>query len=50
MISRRDVLVLSAGALAAAKLPSVAVAQDAERHGISAFGDLAYPPDFKNFA
>ena len=52
MISRRDVLVVSAGALAAAKLPSGAFAQDApaERHGISAFGDLAYPPEFKHFA
>jgi microcin C transport system substrate-binding protein len=51
MISRRDVLVLSAGALAATKLPS-AFAQDAaaERHGMSAFGDLAYAPDFKQFA
>ena len=47
MINRRDVLVLSAGALAAAKLPSAALAQDAaERHGISAFGDLGYPADF----
>jgi microcin C transport system substrate-binding protein len=51
MISRRDVLVLSAGALAAAKLsPAFAQSESAERHGISAFGDLAYPPDFKNFA
>jgi len=50
MISRREVLVLSAGALATAKLSSVAAAQDAERHGISAFGDLAYGPDFKHFA
>lgn len=52
MISRRDVLVLSAAALAAAKLRSPALAQDApaERHGISAFGDLAYPPEFKHFA
>jgi microcin C transport system substrate-binding protein len=51
VISRRDVLVLSAGALAAARLPSTAFAQNAsgERHGISAFGDLAYPADFKNF-
>ena len=50
MINRRDVLVLSAGALAAAKLPSAALAQDAtERHGISAFGDLAYPADFPHF-
>jgi microcin C transport system substrate-binding protein len=50
MIRRRDMLVLSAAALASAKLPS-AFAQDtsAERHGISGFGDLAYPPDFKNF-
>jgi microcin C transport system substrate-binding protein len=52
MISRRDVLVLSAGALAVAKFPSPAFAQltFAERHGMSAFGDLALPPDFKNFA
>ena len=52
MINRRDVLVLSVGTLAAAKLPSPAFAQEqpAERHGISAFGDLAYPPDFKHFA
>ena len=50
MINRRDVLVLSAGALAAAKLPSAAFAQDAtERHGISAFGDLGYPADFPHF-
>jgi microcin C transport system substrate-binding protein len=47
MISRRGVLVLSAGALAAAKLP--AVAQEAERHGMSAFGDLEYPADFTHF-
>jgi len=51
MISRREVLVLSAGALATAKLsPAMAQQQDAERHGISAFGDLAYAPDFKHFA
>lgn len=51
MINRRDVLVLSVGALAAAKLPP-ARAQDAgaERHGMSAFGDLALGADFKRFA
>lgn len=50
MINRRDVLVLSAGAFAAAKFPSCAAAQEsAERHGISAFGDLAYPADFPHF-
>jgi len=52
MISRRGVLVLSASALAAAKLPGSAVAQDlaAERHGMSAFGDLNYPVDFPYFS
>jgi len=52
MISRRDVLILSAGALAAAKVPSVASAQEgpAEHHGMSAFGDLAMPTDFKHLA
>src|SRR4051812_37305033 len=49
MISRRGVLLRSAGALAAARLPTIANAQDLERHGMSAFGDLAYPPDFKHF-
>jgi microcin C transport system substrate-binding protein len=41
--------VLSAGALAAAKLTSPAAAQAAERHGMSAFGDLQYPADFPHF-
>src|SRR5262249_19073943 len=27
----------------------VQAAQDSERHGVSAFGDLKYPPDFKHF-
>ncbi len=53
--TRRDALALGAEAVAAVvvapQLPgSVAVAQeDAERHGMSAFGDLKYPPDFKHF-
>jgi microcin C transport system substrate-binding protein len=52
MISRRDVLVLSAGALAAAaaSAPRVRAAEAGDRHGISAFGDLGYPADFKNFS
>ncbi|MGH6726120.1 MAG: extracellular solute-binding protein [Pseudolabrys sp.] len=49
MITRRHALVLSAGAIAAAKFAGPAAAQDAERHGMSAFGDLAYPADFKFF-
>src|SRR6478672_10255023 len=48
-LSRRRFFQLSAGAVAAAKLSS-AVAQGAESHGISAFGDLKYPVDFKHFS
>ena len=50
MISRRNVLVLSAGAVAAASLKSRAFAQSADRHGMSAFGDLLYPPEFTHFS
>jgi microcin C transport system substrate-binding protein len=50
--SRRDVLVVTAGAALAPLLPRALRAQDkpeVERHGISAFGDLKYPADFKHF-
>jgi microcin C transport system substrate-binding protein len=50
--SRRDVLVLAAGTALYGLAPAIARAQDkaaTERHGISAFGDLKYPADFKNF-
>jgi microcin C transport system substrate-binding protein len=40
--------VLSAGALAATRF-APAAAQPAERHGMSAFGDLELPADFKHF-
>ncbi|HWK96341.1 MAG TPA: extracellular solute-binding protein [Pseudolabrys sp.] len=55
MITRRHALLLSAGAIAATQWPQRARAQgqpidlDTERHGMSAFGDLALPPDFKHF-
>jgi microcin C transport system substrate-binding protein len=52
LITRRHALVLSAGALAAAKFaPAVAqeAAKNLERHGMSAFGDLGYPADFPYF-
>jgi microcin C transport system substrate-binding protein len=48
--SRRDVLVIAAGAALSGLAPAIVRAQDktdAERHGISAFGDLKYPLDFK---
>ena len=40
----RAVVVLAALSL----LPAAAVAQD-PKHGLSAFGELKYPPDFKHF-
>ena len=46
-ITRRNALVLCGGAVTAAVLPGFA--SEAERHGISAFGDLGYPPDFRHF-
>ena len=50
MITRRQALVVSAGAIAAAKFGAPALAQDAPRHGMSAFGDLIYPADFPHFS
>src|SRR5215510_8298090 len=49
-LSRRRALTLLAG-VAAANVGSIipASAQDADRHGMSAFGDLEYPPDFPHF-
>jgi microcin C transport system substrate-binding protein len=49
-LSRRRVLEIGAGAAVAAFLPGSLGAQEKESHGISAFGDLKYPPDFKHFA
>jgi microcin C transport system substrate-binding protein len=46
-LTRRDTLGLGVGAAAALVMP--AAAEDApERHGMSAFGDLKYPPGFKH--
>jgi microcin C transport system substrate-binding protein len=49
-LTRRGALLVTAGALAGASsaLRAAAAAQT-ERHGISAFGDLKYPADFKHF-
>jgi microcin C transport system substrate-binding protein len=52
LLSRRDTLMLGAGAVAAMAAPPAAAQEgqaEAERHGISAFGDLKYPADFKYF-
>ncbi|MFN3659236.1 MAG: extracellular solute-binding protein [Pseudolabrys sp.] len=51
-LSRRRALTLLAGAAAAGaawRSAGPAAAQGAERHGISAFGDLGYPADFTHF-
>jgi len=50
-LSRRRALTLFAGAAATGAGTRIisASTQDAERHGISAFGDLKYPSDFSHF-
>src|SRR5215471_18045411 len=47
--TRRETLLLGAAALVLSLAQNVEAGQDPERHGISAFGDLKYPPDFKHF-
>ncbi len=52
-LSRRCALGLAAGAVAAGAGRHLVIpvhAQEAERHGISAFGDLVYPADFPHFS
>jgi microcin C transport system substrate-binding protein len=54
-LSRREALALGASAAAAIVMPSAPMVPSAraqegvERHGMSAFGDLKYPADFKHF-
>jgi microcin C transport system substrate-binding protein len=51
-LSRRRALSLAAAAVATragGRLVVTAAAREAERHGMSAFGDLALPPDFPHF-
>jgi microcin C transport system substrate-binding protein len=48
-LSRRSLLALSAAASVSAALPLRAQNAQAERHGMSAFGDLKYPPNFPHF-
>ncbi|SFN77289.1 microcin C transport system substrate-binding protein [Mesorhizobium sp. NFR06] len=52
MLPRRDFLALGAAATAAALLPGRAFAETptgVKLHGLSAFGDLKYKPDFPHF-
>src|SRR6202044_3829191 len=51
-LPRRHVLTLTAGVAAAAALPygqRARAGDEIEAHGMSAFGDLAYPADFQHF-
>ena len=49
-LTRRDALLVTAGAIAGASSGlRIAGAAEKEIHGISAFGDLKYPADFKHF-
>ena len=49
-VTRRDALAIGAGALAGASgfASAARAADETETHGISSFGDLKYPADFKN--
>jgi microcin C transport system substrate-binding protein len=48
-LTRRGTLALGAGALASMVARPGYANEGPERHGISAFGDLKYPSDFKHF-
>jgi microcin C transport system substrate-binding protein len=48
-LSRRSLLALSAAAGVSAAIPLRAQQTQGERHGLSAFGDLKYPPNFPYF-
>ena len=48
-LTRRETLLLGAAALVSSLVQNVEAGQDTERNGISAFGDLKYPPDFEHF-
>src|SRR6266404_7342893 len=47
-LTRRKTLLLGAAAFASSLARNAEAAQDSERHGVSAFGDLKYPPDFQH--
>jgi microcin C transport system substrate-binding protein len=49
VLTRRETLLLGAAGLASSLPQNVEAAQDSQRHGVSAFGDLKYPTDFKHF-
>ena len=48
-LTRRRTLLIAGAATASVALPRAAAAEGPERHGMSAFGDLKYPPQFPHF-
>ena len=48
-VTRRETLIFGVAALTSMMAQGAGAEEAAERHGISAFGDLKYPPDFKQF-
>jgi microcin C transport system substrate-binding protein len=48
-LTRREMFAIGALGVASALVPSAESADSAKGHGISAFGDLKYPADFKHF-
>jgi microcin C transport system substrate-binding protein len=48
-LSRRQALAAGAGGLATLLVRPSLAQEEAERHGMSYFGDLKYPPDFQHF-
>lgn len=49
LFNRRSLLALAGSAATYVLAPRAAIAQENERHGISAFGDLKYPANFAHF-
>jgi microcin C transport system substrate-binding protein len=48
-LSRRHIVIGGVAAIGAAGLSTARTADEIESHGLSAFGDLAYPADFPHF-
>ena len=48
-LTRRETLLFGAATLVSSVARNVEAGQELEQHGISAFGDLKYPPEFKHF-
>jgi len=48
-LTRRGTLLLAVAGVASSFTREVEAEEESDRHGMSAFGDLKYPPDFKHF-